>query len=358
MSTPTSSIATNSNPVSSKPTSSPVTRPMPHIKKGVLLVNLGTPDSPTPKALRRYLAEFLSDPRLVEMPRWQWLPILYGLILPRRPQASAKKYQTIWTEEGSPLLVISQNQAKKLQAALPKNYQVELAMRYGHPSLDSGLTKLIDLGVEEIIIFPLYPQYSAVSTGTVMDKVGEVLKTKRYFPALRFLGAYYTNPLYLKACQEQILHTISSAALDSSSSLISLESLDKIVFSYHGVPQAMIDKGDPYYNQCFKTTELIAKQMGLPLEKFATVFQSRFGREEWTKPYASDFFKEAPKNNIKNIAVFCPGFSADCLETLEEMGDENYEEFMNAGGESYLFIPSLNETDRHLEMMVSEILAK
>lgn len=338
-------------PISPSPSSS-----IPNKNIGVLLVNLGTPDHPTPKALRRYLAEFLSDPRLVELPRWQWLPILYGFILPWRPRMSAKKYQTIWTEEGSPLLVISQNQAKKLQALLPKNYKVALAMRYGYPSLELGLTKLIEKGVDEIIIFPLYPQYSAVSTGTVMDKVGEILRTKRYFPALRILNAYYANPLYIKACQERILETIASGT--AASPPVLLADLDKIVLSYHGIPQAMVDKGDPYYEHCFKTTELIAKQMALPLEKFETVFQSRFGKEEWIKPYASSFFREAPKNNIKNIAVFCPGFSADCLETLEEMADENYEEFMNAGGERYLFIPSLNESDRHLEMMQSEILAK
>lgn len=315
-------------------------------KVGVLLVNLGTPDAPTAPALKRYLAEFLSDPRVIEEPKWKWYPILHGIILQVRPKKSAAKYQTVWTDEGSPLLYITQHQANKVRELLPENYVVDIAMRYGEPSIDQGITKMIEAKVDEIVLFPLYPQYSAATTATVMDKVGEVLKEKRYFPAIRVMGAYYKNPLYIQACAERIRETLGD----------SFDTLDKIVFSYHGMPKATYDLGDPYFDQCMETTKLIAAELGESLDRFETVFQSRFGSAEWLQPYAAEYFNEAPKKGIKKIAVFCPGFSADCLETIEEMADENYEEFMNAGGDAYHFVPCLNEDPRHIEMMVDEIL--
>ncbi|PWD82779.1 ferrochelatase [Ignatzschineria cameli] len=312
-------------------------------KIGVVLTNLGTPDAPTKEALKVYLEEFLKDPRVIEEPKWKWYPILYGIILNTRPQKSAEKYQEVW-DNGSPLLNITKAQAEKLTQLLPENYQVEIAMRYGNPSIESAIKKLIADKVDEIVIFPLYPQYSAATTASVMDKVGEVLRELRYFPALRVLGAYYQNPYYIDACVERIRE--STKGLE----------LDKYVFSYHGMPRQTYLDGDPYYDQCLETTRLIAERMGEPLERFETVFQSRFGRAEWLQPYAAQFFEEAPGNAITKIAVFCPGFSADCLETLEEMAMENYELFMESGGEAYTFIPCINSDDLHIEMMKDEVL--
>lgn len=312
-------------------------------KIGVVLTNLGTPDSPTKEALKVYLEEFLKDPRVIEEPKWKWYPILYGIILNTRPQKSAEKYLEVW-DNGSPLLNITKAQAEKLTQLLPDNYQVEIAMRYGNPSIESAIKKLIADKVDEIVIFPLYPQYSAATTASVMDKVGEVLKELRYFPALRVLGAYYQNPLYIDACVERIRESTKDLELD------------KYVFSYHGMPLQTYLEGDPYFDQCLETTRLIAERMGEPLERFETVFQSRFGRAEWLQPYAAQFFEEAPGNAITKIAVFCPGFSADCLETLEEMAMENYELFMESGGEAYTFIPCINSDDLHIEMMKDEVL--
>lgn len=312
-------------------------------KIGVVLTNLGTPDAPTKEALKVYLEEFLKDPRVIEEPKWKWYPILYGIILNTRPQKSAEKYLEVW-DNGSPLLNITKAQAEKLTELLPDNYQVEIAMRYGNPSIESAIKKLIADTVDEIVIFPLYPQYSAATTASVMDKVGEVLKELRYFPALRVLGAYYQNPLYIDACVERIRESTKDLELD------------KYVFSYHGMPLQTYLEGDPYFDQCLETTRLIAERMGEPLERFETVFQSRFGRAEWLQPYAAQFFEEAPGNAITKIAVFCPGFSADCLETLEEMAMENYELFMESGGEAYTFIPCINSDDLHIEMMKDEVL--
>ncbi len=312
-------------------------------KVGVILANLGTPDAPTKKALRVYLEEFLKDPRVIELPKWQWYPILYGIILNVRPQKSAEKYEIVW-DNGSPLLNITKTQAEKLHKLLPENYVVTIAMRYGNPSIAKAIDELIAKKVDEIVVFPLYPQYSAATTASVMDKVGEVLKERRYFPALRVLGAYYQNPRYIDACVEQIQKETEGKVID------------RYVFSFHGMPLQTYKDGDPYYDQCMETTKLIAARMNLPLDRFETVFQSRFGKAEWLQPYAAEFFETSPTKGIKNIAVFCPGFSADCLETLEEMAMENRDIFLGAGGESYHFIPCINSNDTHIEMMKSEIL--
>ncbi len=314
-------------------------------KKGLLLVNLGTPDAPTTEALRTYLAEFLSDPRVIETPRWIWNIILHGIILRTRPKKSAEKYATIWTEKGSPLLLITEEQAEAMRQKLPNNYEVEIAMRYGSPSIESGIDRLLERGVDELIIFPLYPQYSAATTASVSDKVGEVLKKRRFFPKYRVLGSYYKNPLFIEACAAQIRKSTEGLTLD------------KYVLSYHGMPKETYDLGDPYYDECLETTRLIAEAMNEPLERFESVFQSRFGRAEWLQPYAYEYFTESPeRDNIRKIAVFCPGFSADCLETLEEMADENREEFLNAGGEEYTFIPSLNSNDDHIDALIDEVM--
>lgn len=312
-------------------------------KIGVVLTNLGTPDAPTKAALKAYLKEFLQDPRVIEIPKLVWYPILHGIILNIRPAKSAEKYQIVWNN-GSPLLTITQDQAKKLQAILPENYEVTVAMRYGNPSIKKAIDEMIAKKVDEIIMFPLYPQYSAATTASVSDKTNAALKNLRYFPAVRMIGAYYKNPLFIDACIEQIKKETEG------------KKLDRYVFSYHGMPKRTYEKGDPYYEQCLETTKLIAERMNEPLDRFMTVFQSRFGKAEWLQPYAAEFFETAPKKGIKNIAVFCPGFSADCLETLEEMAMENHDIFMDAGGESYTFIPCINSNDLHIEMMKDEIL--
>ncbi len=314
-------------------------------KIGVVLTNLGTPDAPTKEALKVYLEEFLKDPRVIEEPKWKWYPILYGIILNTRPKQSAEKYEIVW-DNGSPLMNITKEQARKLSAILPDHYEVNIAMRYGNPSIKEAINEMIAKEVDEIVVFPLYPQYSAATTASVMDKVGEVLKELRYFPALRVLGSYYKNPLYIDACVAQIKR--STEGLE----------LDKYVFSFHGMPLQTYLEGDPYYDQCLATTKLIAEKMGEPLDRFETVFQSRFGKAEWLQPYAAEFFETAPGNAITKMAVFCPGFSADCLETLEEMAMENRDLFMEAGGESYTFIPCINSDDLHIEMMKSEILGE
>ncbi|HIW06627.1 MAG TPA: ferrochelatase [Candidatus Ignatzschineria merdigallinarum] len=312
-------------------------------KIGVVLTNLGTPDAPTKEALKVYLEEFLKDPRVIEEPKWKWYPILYGIILNTRPAKSAEKYQIVW-DNGSPLLNITETQAAKLRQLLPENYEVTIAMRYGNPSMEKAVNELIEKKVDEIVVFPLYPQYSAATTASVMDDVGDVLKNLRYFPALRVLGAYYQNPLYIDACIEEIRNNTQG------------KMIDKYVFSYHGMPKQSYLEGDPYYDQCLATTKLISERMGEPLDRFETVFQSRFGKAEWLQPYAAEFFETAPSKGIKNIAVFCPGFSADCLETLEEMAMENHDIFMEAGGDSYTFVPCINSNDLHIEMMKDEIL--
>lgn len=314
-------------------------------KIGVVLTNLGTPDAPTKEALKVYLEEFLKDPRVIEEPKWKWYPILYGIILNTRPAKSAEKYQIVW-DNGSPLMHITNAQAEKLRKLLPENYEVNIAMRYGNPSMEVAIKEMIAKEVDEIVVFPLYPQYSAATTGSVMDKVGEVLRELRYFPALRVLGAYYKNPLFIDACVARIQESTKDLELD------------KYVFSYHGMPLQTYLEGDPYYDQCVETTRLIAEKMGEPIERFETVFQSRFGKAEWLQPYAAEFFETAPAEGIMKMAVFCPGFSADCLETLEEMAMENHDLFMESGGEAYTFIPCINSDDLHIEMMKSEILGE
>lgn len=313
-------------------------------KIGVLLVNLGTPDSPNPKDVKRYLAEFLSDPRVIEVPKWIWNVILHGIILNTRPKKSAEKYQKIWTEEGSPLLSITRKQTELLQSLLPDHYVVTYAMRYGNPSIEKELDLLIQKKVDKIIVLPLYPQYSAATTATVFDGVAKTLMNRRYFPQVEFLGSYFDHASYISACVEQIKSEIND------------KEIDQLVLSYHGMPEETYQKGDPYYDECTVTSELIAQELGLKEDQYQTVFQSRFGPAEWLKPYASQYLSEAPHNGIKNVAVFCPGFSADCLETLEEMQIDNREKFIQAGGKNYYFIPCLNDKLSHVELMKQLIL--
>ena len=276
-------------------------------KTGILVTNLGSPDAPTPKALRIYLAEFLSDPRIVEIPRIIWLMILHGIILRVRPKKSAKAYQSIWTENGSPLIQISQQQADKLCEKLKANnhnVEVELAMRYGNPSIESGLEKLRDKGFTRILVFPLYPQYSSPTTGSTFDAVANVLKKWRWVPELHFINGYHTNPFYIESLACSIQEDIDKDGMPQ-----------KLVFSYHGMPRQFLDNGDPYHCLCQQTTRLVVEKLGLEKEQYITTFQSRFGKAEWLKPYTDATLESFPENGVKNVAIVSPAFSADCLET-------------------------------------------
>lgn len=312
-------------------------------KTGILVTNLGSPDAPTAKALRVYLAEFLSDPRIVEIPRLIWLMILHGIILRVRPKKSAKAYQSIWTENGSPLIDISQQQADKIAEKLKTNnhnVEVELAMRYGNPSIEAGLEKLRDKGITRIVIFPLYPQYSSPTTGSTFDAVARVLKKWRWVPELHFINGYHTNPLYIESLANSIKEDLEKNGTPQ-----------KVVFSYHGMPKQFLDHGDPYHCLCHQTTRLVVEKLGLNKELVMTTFQSRFGKAEWLKPYTDATLESFPNDGIKDIAIISPAFSADCLETLEELEEENREIFEEAGGEKYRYIAALNDRDDHINAL-------
>lgn len=304
---------------------------------GILLVNLGTPDAPTTKALRRYLAEFLWDRRVTELPRLFWWLVLHGVILRIRPSRSARLYEKVWTENGSPLLSISQAQAQALQKKLGEDFKVVLAMRYGNPSIASGLEQLRN--VERIIVLPLYPQYASATTGSSFDAVADVLKTWRIVPDLRFISDYHDDSAYINALIAQIKSYWNQHGV-----------AEKLLFSFHGIPKRFVTAGDPYADQCHKTAKLVA--LGLDIENWEVVFQSRFGREKWLEPYADHKLISLAKDGIKRVDVVCPGFSADCLETLDEINRENRDIFLEAGGEEFHYIPALNDSDEHIEALV------
>lgn len=315
---------------------------------GILLVNLGTPDAPTPKAVGRYLREFLWDPRVVEIPRVIWWGILNGIIVPLRSRASARNYQKIWTENGSPLLVNSQRITAGVRAHLTANtqqpVQVELAMRYGNPSIKSGLQKLREAKVQEIVILPLYPQYSAAATATVFDAVATELKSWRSIPALQWINHYADNADYIAAlCNSIAQHWAKQTPGEC------------LLFSFHGIPKRSVSAGDPYYSLCQKTAQLVAEKLGLAKENWRIVFQSRFGREEWLQPYCDKTLEALPTEGIKSVDVICPGFSADCLETLEEINVTNRKLFLAAGGENFHYIPALNDDPQHIQALVKII---
>ena len=316
---------------------------------GILLVNLGTPDAPIPAALRRYLSEFLADPRITEMPRWLWWLILHGIILRIRPRRSALKYQKIWTAQGSPLLRISQAQTQALQQAVATYFngqmKVVLGMRYGNPSIATGLEQLRQANAQHILILPLYPQYSSASTGSIFDAVSDVLKYWRWIPDIRFISHYHDRPDYIQALVTQIQNYWNQHGTP-----------DKLLFSFHGIPKRFFMAGDPYYCECQKTARLIAEQMALSEEKWQVVFQSRFGREEWLKPYTDHTLAILGKTGVKRIDVICPGFAADCLETLEEINQENRQIFLQAGGQEFHYIPALNDNIEHMQALQELII--
>ncbi|MAA94845.1 MULTISPECIES: ferrochelatase [unclassified Arsukibacterium] len=310
-------------------------------KIGVLLTNLGTPDAPTPKALRRYLKQFLSDPRVVEVPRLLWWFILNGVILRIRPRRSAKAYATVFTEQGSPLLFHTRAQADAIANEFAKDGRndvvVDFAMRYGNPSFSSVLDKMFAKGVRKILVLPLYPQYSASTSGSTFDELANDFTRRRWLPDLRFISHYHDNTGFIAACAERIKDHWAEHGRS-----------DKLMFSYHGIPKRYLLNGDPYHCECYKTSRLIAEALGLAKEEYMTTFQSRFGREEWLKPYTDETLKALPAQGVKSVQIFCPGFAADCLETIEEIGEENHEYFMDAGGEQYQYISALNDRPTHI----------
>lgn len=316
-------------------------------KIGVLLANLGTPDSPTPKSISRYLWQFLTDPRVVDLPRCKWYPLLKAIILPLRSKRIAKNYQAIWTEQGSPLLAISRQQKDALQTYLDKqniDVQVEIAMTYGNPSIQSAVKNLLENQVERIIVLPLYPQYSSSTTGAVFDAFANALKEERGLVPFDFIHSYHINENYINALADSIK--------------VRLKSDEFLLFSYHGIPLRYEKMGDYYREHCKQTTIAVVNKLGLTENQWGMTFQSRFGREEWLQPYTDKFLESAATQNIQKIAVICPGFSVDCLETIEEIDKENRENFLTNGGQSYQYIPALNVEHAHIEMMGKLILEK
>ena len=314
------------------------------MKTGVLLVNLGTPSAPTAKAVKTFLAQFLHDYRVVDLTRYLWCPILHGVILPFRSPKVAKLYQSVWWEEGSPLMVVSRRQQAALSSALQQanlDMPVALGMSYGEPSIPSAWQELKAAGVEKVIILPLYPQYSVSTTASVFDSWGRVMKKERLIPHFRFIRDYHDHPRYIQALAASVREHWQQVGKSQL-----------LLLSYHGIPKRFQDEGDPYGPQCHKTSELLAAELGLAEHEWRTTFQSRFGREEWLQPYTDETMQALPKEGIKNISVICPAFAADCLETLEEITEENKEYFMAAGGESYHYIPALNDNEAHIHMMV------
>jgi protoporphyrin/coproporphyrin ferrochelatase len=311
---------------------------------GLLLVNLGTPDAPDPASVRRYLKEFLWDPRVVEMSRPLWWLILHVIILNTRPQRSAHAYASIWSEQGSPLLAISRAQHQRLAEALGPGIRVELAMRYGNPSIASGLEALRRGGVRRILVLPLYPQYSGSTTASVFDTVTQQLRGWRWIPELRFVNQYHDDPGYIQALADTV-RTFQEAHGRP----------ERLIMSFHGLPQAYCNAGDPYYCHCQKTARLLAESLRLSAQDYDVTFQSRLGVKAWLKPYTDESLQALAAQGIRHVQVVCPGFSADCLETLEEVSMENRDHFLAAGGESYQYIPCLNDNVGHISFLRSLI---
>ena len=309
-------------------------------RTAVLLVNLGTPEAPEPGAVRRYLKQFLADPRVVEIPRAVWLPILYGVILNVRPKKSAAKYASIWTEQGSPLLFHSEQQTLLLRGYLGErglDVDVRLAMRYGEPSIPRVLAEMRAANTERILLLPLYPQYSATTTATVYDAVNAELARMRNVPELRTVKHFHDDAGYIEALKKSVLdHWARHGALR--------ESGGKLLMSFHGVPRRTLDLGDPYHCECRKTGRLLAEALGLAKDEYVVTFQSRFGKAEWLQPYTAPTLHALGRQDLQRVDVICPGFVGDCLETLEEINIEGRQEFLTAGGKAFHYIACLNES--------------
>ncbi|MFQ5519539.1 MAG: ferrochelatase, partial [Mariprofundus sp.] len=321
------------------------------INTGILLTNLGTPAAPTKTALRTYLKEFLWDPRVVEQPRWLWWLILNLVILNVRPAKSAEAYRKVWTDDGSPLLAISKKQCAKLQQALHdelgEGTHVELAMRYGNPSIKAGLEALREKNCRKIIVLPLYPQYSATTTASTFDAVSEVMKSWRRIPELHMIDAYHDHPAYIKALADSIRFYWQQHGEP-----------ERLLMSFHGIPERYFNNGDPYPCHCRKTARLLREALGLDEEKAQIAFQSRFGKEPWVQPYTDETLKNWGESGVKSTDIICPGFAADCLETLEEIAIENRDYFLDSGGEQYRYIPALNDHGSHIDALAQIVLQR
>lgn len=316
-------------------------------KIGVLMINLGTPDAPTSRALRPYLKEFLSDPRVVEIPRILWMLILHLIILPFRAPKSAKAYASVWTDQGSPLMSISLKQRDALRDRLRQTYGddviVELAMRYNKPSVKDTIEALQSQGVRKLVVLPMYPQYAASTVASTFDAVSAELQQRRWIPDLRFISHYHRNEHYLNALVNSVREHWDA------------NGQRHLLMSFHGVPKRSLELGDPYHCECLATGRLLAERLGLTREQYTVTFQSRFGKAEWLKPYTDATLKAMPDNGVTGVDVICPGFAADCLETLEEICEENKAYFLEAGGEEFHYIPALNDRDDHITALANVV---
>ena len=308
---------------------------------GVLITNVGTPDAPTPQALRNFLADFLADRKVIDYPRWFWLPLLHGIILRVRPKKSARMYQRIWTEEGSPLLKITKNIASGLQGSLSSqsrnSIQVRIGMRYGQPSIASALQAFREEDIGQILVLPLFPQYSQTTTETTIDAVHAEIHQWDKQPELRWVHDYHDHPKYIEA----LARSVRTEKMNGN----------KLLFSYHGVPKRYTRSGDPYLEQCVRTSELLAGELGLSEDEWGHAFQSRFGPEEWLQPYTDEVLASLGANHMGGVSVLCPGFAADCLETIDEIGNEGQHTYKEAGGKEFQYIPALNEDADHIEAL-------
>ncbi|PKR89250.1 ferrochelatase [Pleomorphomonas diazotrophica] len=316
---------------------------VPHGKVGVLLVNLGTPDGTDRRSMRRYLEEFLTDRRVIETPRLKWYPVLYGIILNVRPQKKGRDYDTIWNREldESPLRTYTRAQAEKLTARLGGGVVVDWAMRYGNPSIASRLDALQAAGCERVLVYPLYPQYAAATTATVNDKAFAHLITKRWQPALRTVPPYHDDPVYIDALARSVETHLATLAFEP----------ELVLASFHGIPKSYFEKGDPYYCHCQKTGRLLRERLGWSEDRLRITFQSRFGPEEWLQPYTDKTVEALARSGVKSLAVMTPGFVADCLETIEEIGVENADIFRANGGINFARIPCLNDGDDGMDVI-------
>jgi ferrochelatase len=315
---------------------------IPAPKVGVLLINLGTPNTPEPGSVKLYLKEFLSDPRVVEIPQLVWQPILRGIILNTRPKKSAHAYKQVWTDEGSPLAAITARQARALDGAFGENVIVDYAMRYGRPAIAARIDALKAQGCERILIAPLYPQYCAATTATANDEAFAHLRKLRWQPAIRTLPPYYEDRLYIEALKTVVEESLASLDFEPQA----------VIASFHGMPERTLELGDPYHCHCRKTARLLSEAMGRDL---MVAFQSRFGRAKWLTPATDNMLAELPATGITKVAILAPGFSSDCLETLEELAIRGRETFIEAGGTHFAYLPCLNDSGPGLDMLRSVI---
>jgi ferrochelatase len=327
---------------------SPVHRHSSDRRIGVLLVNTGTPEAPTAAAVRRFLAEMLSDPRLVELPRSVWLPILHGVVLPLRPRRSAHAYQKIWTPQGSPQLVILQQLATELREALAAVHAelagVEIGMCYGQPSVAGALGALRDSGAQRLIVLPLFPQYASVTTASAFDRVAEELRRWRSMPEIRFINEYHATPDYIAALRASVLEHWRSHGR-----------AEHLLMTFHSQPARCLERGDPYHSQCHNTARLLAQALGLGEREWSLSFQSRFGFERWLEPYTDELVRRLAAGGLRRLDTICPGFAVDCLESLEEIAIRARETFIAAGGESLRYIPALNDRAEHVDCLATLI---